>query len=495
MSRLDAIRRGTMQPQGIVESRLRSLDRDSLIGFVADLWAARGFETVRDAPYVLARKDDRETRILVRSHRNWRRGPWTTVDDSEAHVVVLSGCRAGSDSGSGGTESSRVVDVTDLRTMLWYAVDEPTRRDLCRRYLGAPPDGLDPPLLARVRTAASAWTAQIRQSTADGLDSAGAVRVGALLVGLTLVAVVLAAGMADPAGSGGGGAAIDAPAEDAVRSSTSTSTSTSTKAGPPSESGVDWDAVAASRTPPPNYSVVGFPDGERPGFPPGIGPGGVVNRTRLADAHAAALSARSYRLQIETGRLYVNDDVDDWENRTTEITVAGNRSLLVETVTLGDRTNRDRAVYTDGADWFVADGPVARATYRQFDDAGPLTGPPPGELGRYLVSRYLGGSDVEVHKFEGEPQAGVLLVGTGPPPGTNFNDFREYRVRARVSADGLVTSLRASFELPAAGGSLRLRVAWQYRDVGTTVVDPPEWYFSEFNATRKLASGPWPCRC
>lgn len=53
----------------VLEARVRSLDSESLVAFVTDLWTGRGFETDRDGALVTARRDGERHVVYVLTER------------------------------------------------------------------------------------------------------------------------------------------------------------------------------------------------------------------------------------------------------------------------------------------------------------------------------------------------------------------------------------------------------------------------------------------
>ncbi|MFC7134472.1 hypothetical protein [Salinibaculum marinum] len=126
----------TDDERAVVEAHLRRLDPGACAALVADLWAERGYDAVREGTVVTATRSGETLAIRV----GGRRG-----DAAEADVLV-------SLDGSGtAPEGVRVLDAADLTERLWYAVDRSVARELCERHLGAPPADLRPPLGMRVR--------------------------------------------------------------------------------------------------------------------------------------------------------------------------------------------------------------------------------------------------------------------------------------------------------------------------------------------------------
>jgi hypothetical protein len=100
--------------EAVLADHVRRLDAEARAALVADLWAARGFETTREGSDVVATA--REPSLRIRVGAGNRGGGSADRPD----VVVSTGsrtARAGTNSGV------RVLDAENVATMLRYAVD------------------------------------------------------------------------------------------------------------------------------------------------------------------------------------------------------------------------------------------------------------------------------------------------------------------------------------------------------------------------------------
>lgn len=119
-------------PTATFEDRLSSLDQEAFCEFVAAVWAASGWETTVESPLVIARKDDREQRLLVAPASRVRR--LLSFDAPEDIDTVVSP-RVEEETHLLGLPDTPVVDATDLRHRLLYALDDETAARICRDQL------------------------------------------------------------------------------------------------------------------------------------------------------------------------------------------------------------------------------------------------------------------------------------------------------------------------------------------------------------------------
>lgn len=112
-------------------------DARSFERFVADLWAARGWETRVEGGTVVARKSG-STKVLRVCHGAADRQSTDTVRSADAVVTSGDGSSVRHVAGELGAE---LICVDDLHEMVLYAVDRETGGELLRRYFGRGVDG------------------------------------------------------------------------------------------------------------------------------------------------------------------------------------------------------------------------------------------------------------------------------------------------------------------------------------------------------------------
>ena len=415
-----------------VRRRLRGLSDARFVAFVDALWAARGVETVsRGDRTVEARHDGRvETLRAVTG----RRAPSDTADTD---VLVLS--RPASEVRGVSKHPGRIVDADDLHAMLLYAVSRSAADDLCQRFFGRPLSAADPP------------------------DRSIAVRVpessAPLVVGLFGIVLIVAGVF--------GGSAIYA--DDAA------------VFGAPDSTGSDASDVVETADPPTTRTPLGTESAsfESTPFPPGLGPGGVVDEAILADNHAAAVTGRSYRLTI-THREYVDGRPNAYRRET--VFVASPTEYRSELDGAGEL--RRPVLVVSGVEAF-ADGGTRyerRVVDDEFEptatvDATPVRGIRSDE-GRYAdrveryVEWYLSVSESAIiDSFErGGASYYWVRLGSDPYPGVANSTGS-----AVVDEDGVVHEIRRRYDHPNEG-NVSAVVTIRYTDFGTTTVQPPAWH-------------------
>jgi hypothetical protein len=151
----------------LVEAHLRRLDDEACAAFVADLWAARGYETTRDGTQVTASRSDNSLTIRV--------------GGGSGDIVIARGRRGQA------VEGARVIDAEGLAERLWYAVDRSVAHDLCERHLGGSPGTLRLPLGTRLQRRVG----RVRPGT-----------ISAVVVVVVVAVALVALGGAGPTGEG-----------------------------------------------------------------------------------------------------------------------------------------------------------------------------------------------------------------------------------------------------------------------------------------------------
>lgn len=138
-------RGGGIDDRSVVEAQFRRLDAAELAEFVADFWAARGFDIERDGRRITARSARGTELVYVAGEVDKADEPeWLDGDRGTEQL--------GPDDGPGDDvdvvvdvdgdayEGATVLDDADLTERLWYAVDRSVGRALYEEYLAAVPD-------------------------------------------------------------------------------------------------------------------------------------------------------------------------------------------------------------------------------------------------------------------------------------------------------------------------------------------------------------------
>lgn len=131
----------TLTPETL-ESLLRDLDQDAFVAFVADLWAAGGWETERTGPVLATARGGETKRILVwtddRNRIERLLGVETTEPDVDAIDAVVTRRRDESSARTiAETLDARVIDADGLHDRLLYAIGRERARGLCRTHFGS----------------------------------------------------------------------------------------------------------------------------------------------------------------------------------------------------------------------------------------------------------------------------------------------------------------------------------------------------------------------
>jgi len=369
-------------------ARLRRLDPAARAAVVADCWAAAGHDVERDGATVRVAGVDGERRL-------------STVDDPAA---------------------DRTLDAAAVREALLYRVDRADADRIAEAHLGAPLDGLRPPLADRAA------------------DAARALATPAVLVAVVLV--VAAGGLV-----GGTGGEVSDETPTAAPTPTPTPAPTAT-------------ALAPTR----NVAA------------PGVGPGGVTDLAALAAAHERARpDAYVVWVDFERGDGAVVRDVD--------LRVDGDRYHAEVEVERDGRTTNLAAVYGDGRARraLVVSDEVSTTQRLGPTEAGPA-GVDPEDLGAEGVGYWLSTPETRVTGVvENEGWTGYRLVGSGVPPDRGAA-VESYRFEAVVGSDGFVGHLVVEVELAGAETDDR-RFEWTYGERSPTVTAPGWVNESESNAT------------
>jgi len=415
----------------VLESHLRRLDGERLVALVADLWAARGYETDREGGVVHATHGDEEVRVAV---------PQAGIDRTGGADVVVA---------PGGTDdrAARVVDAATLAEMLGYAVERPAARDICKRHLGAPPGALPAPLATRTRRRAAGLA-----------DSA----VPAVLAVVALVAVgaVFAGGvLGDPAGL------ADEPAagEDGVATSATPDGDRDVRA--------DTDQSPGTVDPGPFPSAADTP-------PPGVSEDGVTDVEALARAHERALANRSHTVGLDRHTRQLNGAVRVIEH-DIEMTTDGDRYLVTTTRVEGAERQLLGALYFNGVAAYEAEYNRTAGEYDRVSavDSHDDRSPSPDSVRETLVWRYLSAENTTVTGRTGRGESGVYrVVATGRTEARGFDHVWNYTAVAQVDARGFVRDLAVEFDARSGSRVFRVRHEITYRRVGSTAFEPPDWY-------------------
>jgi len=446
--------------------------------FVAALWAARGWETSREAAesnVVVARRDAQVRRIAV----------GTPVPD-DADAVVGDGARrllAASPRRRADAVGATYVSPADLRERLCYGIDRDAADRLFRRHFGvdlATAGGAEAADPRSLRRRASRFG---RSALADGRAALGVVAVAALVVA---AAAVLAAGglpafggvtglgsdVADPTPPSPPADGEYAAAADAIGTADSAERGAATLDDAAYlglyEDGLTGTVGSTART------------------PPGVFLTGVYDPDALAEAHvgtASTLSSASVLL-VASGPANATDLDATTGGRVgiagdggVELAVASERRYRLTASANASVANASHEgvveVFADGDTVYERSaGSEGVETRRVPPAAAPNATALAGEAAAEPIRRFLNGSESTVRAAATEvPLYRIEVRGEPRALGDEVSDFRSV---AFVTADGLVLELSATYVHEPTGE--RVRVAFRYDRLDDTAAVPPAWY-------------------
>jgi hypothetical protein len=436
----------------VVDARLAALDVHACRAFVADLWAARGFETTVDDSVVVATRRGTTVVLFPASGSRLRR-PASPSRPVDVVVAPAGGDRAAA---LAADHDARLLTAADLGEMLRYAVDPTTAETLCERHLGAPPSALRPPFRTRTRRR----IARLR---------AVASPVGSTTVLVVLALVVATAGFValDTAERPAGDRSASAGATGAADGSSAVTEAGGATETPQATTERD---VAVGRT--------RMVDARALSTVPGINGTGITNVTALALAHDRALGNRSYTIWADTYRPKDGIPGAERVQHDTDFAVAGDRYLVVESIESTDGRRLVRAVYYDGTDWYIDDRSTDERMLRWVDGttAGAAVDPDPRSLRTALVTYYLATerSNVTGHVETGRTTR-YRIEGSGAPPSLAVQEVYNYDFVAVVDSDGLVREAVVEYTVVNVEGSYQFRFEWSYDRLNATTVSEPAW--------------------
>ncbi|PSP47888.1 hypothetical protein BRC69_00545 [Halobacteriales archaeon QH_6_66_25] len=123
-------------PPSTFASGLGELSHRAFVRFVADLWAASGWETTAEPPVVRAHRNGTDRRLLVLPPTRFARLRAAPAVDRPVDAVVTPRSSAGAL--PRGTPEARVVTAEDLHERLRHGVPAETGERLCQAALGVP---------------------------------------------------------------------------------------------------------------------------------------------------------------------------------------------------------------------------------------------------------------------------------------------------------------------------------------------------------------------
>ena len=462
------------------QSELRRLcqaaEPSDLLGFIADLYAARG--------WTVASKDASDGVITLERDgvlQSLGVATETTVPDGVDIVVII-----GAEVDPAAITADTSLDVGDLRNLLLYSIDREQAATVFERWFDQPlsaPDRTGQPVdshaasrddpaqgeMAAPEPAAPAGAAtHAAESATDGpqpptesepTDTSNPIRnrryLG-LAVGLVLVVGVVV-------GAAGIGLSVTDPAAD---NDTTADTTADSEFTPVPTTGTLSTAIQAASTSEQLASAqpTQIP-AESTAFPPGVDRTGITDYQQLVDAHESQLEGRSYRITLSYREV-----------RDGTVTGARTQTVRVENRTTYHATSTEfgRVVSPSPS---LGDGDVYANGSVEFERTStgvtrrPLRGPDSyrTSLSRYL-DWYLSVNESRAVAASAEGPTSTIRVATDGDPYPGVTDATG---TATVTESGLVTHLYRTHARP--DSQVRIVITLRVTDVGTTTVSAPEW--------------------
>ena len=462
--------------QSELERLCRAAEPSDLLGFIADLYAARGWtvatKDVGDGVITLKR-DGVLHRLGVVTE--------TTVPDGVDTVVVV-----GTEVDPGTVSADTSLDVGDLRNLLLYSIDREQAATVFERWFdqplsapvrtGQPVDshaasrddpeqgeqaGHEPaaPAVAATHAAESSTYGSQPPTGSESTDASSPIRnrrfLG-LVVGLVLVVGIVV-----------GAAGLGLPVTDpAVDNDTTPDTSADTEFTPVPTTGTI--SIATQATSASEQLASAQPTqipAESTAFPPGVDRTGITDYQQLIDAHESQLEGRSYRITLSYREV-----------RDGTVTGARTQTVRVENETTYHATSTEfgRVVSPSPS---LGDGDVYANGSVEFERTStgvarrPLRGP--GSY-RTSLSRYLGWylsvNESQTVAASAEGPTSTVRVATDGDPYPGVTDATGTAI---VTESGLVTHLYRTHRRP--DSQVRVVITLRVTDVGATTVSAPEW--------------------
>jgi len=237
--------------------------------------------------------------------------------------------------------------------------------------------------------------------------------------------------------------------------------------------------TAPTATPAPTAAPTGTATPRAASLPPGVTASGIANASALASAHGAALDGRSYRAVTVVNR----STPSGWERTREVLRVDGDRVHLVRRTNETGTNGSSRVEYLDGRTRYVR---CERANGTGACPTGPPSAIAGDAAGTVLVllsgsdSRLVGTESRVAGADRGDEALRHRVVITGNPLGLGSPygvlEARNYTATALVTPSGLVTELRASYDLVGGGTRIRVTARLRFSSVGSVRVTPPPWY-------------------
>lgn len=444
-------------------SLFRSLGSTERTAFVAQLWAARGWETTIDGADVVATRDGAERRIRVVDP-----GRFGTPPLDGADVLVAARDREAV------RDAAAAADVTYLppdaiRDRLLYGLDRDAAATLFAETFDLPLDAATssaPPLSKRIRETGTTALGAVRER-AGGSRQLSLVLVVALLVGVAVAGPALA-----PTGQSG----VTVPSETYT----------------PGEAGALGEATDTAT------STTTATAGDDDARPDGLGERSITDRKALLDGHVDSVLRTSRTLRVRASgppnaTYMYGREAWRYTARVESPRQYRFEGRFVFPPSRFPPTNDstvdivDVSIYADGSSKYRKQVDPTETSYREY--AIDTTGDASGfarEVRSYFETFLQG--DRSIVDCAGTLESGdcfaYRIVITGAP--ATFPDAESYRAVAVVQDDGIISSLEVSYTLPDGDGDGQREPVYftvEYDGFDETSVSTPEWLPEAKNET------------
>lgn len=444
----------------------RGLDRAERTAFVADLWAARGWETTVEGNIVIATRDGTEQRIRVVDPGRFG---VPTIDETD--VLVTARDREDVEAAADAA-GARYVPPGVLFDQLRYAIDRVTAATLFESTFGQPFDAPAHQAVPALPERLLQWERSLER---QAWDHVGPFQ---LAVSILLVTLIVGAVVAGP------GLTLGGPEARQVAGTVTYSTEAAGALG-----GASGSATEASSS---------------DSFPPGIGETGITDLDALIGAHEQGVSGRArtlhvagrgppnatfmasrlawnYTVRIERSYHYQFDATYTYPPATYSRNQSTADIVQINMFANGGTTYRRRS------------DPTATSFNAYPTDAAGGASTFTREVTRYLQF-FLEGDRSRVDcsgPNAGDSAAGAVdsaavqscrLIVTGAP--SALPAATDYRATATVTRAGLVRSLSVRYTLPDRDGDGEREVVqfWiAYESMDSTTVSEPAWFSESMN--------------
>lgn len=411
----------------VIEQHLAQLTEKELTAFVADIWDARGYQTVVDESIVTATKGKISIKIqVIRVH--WWQSASNKIFKSSDIIVTHNDI-------TDVKQEVKIVNMSDLTDIVAYGVHRNTSCSICEQHFDIPPNELSYTLKYRIQHQLSLNHVQLTVIT------------------LFTISMLIA----------GSFAVIDSQRPEFAESN-------------------DTDGInklkshnAANQSSEDILLPLQPADDE---LPPGVNSTGITDIESLASAHANSIGTRSHTIQFSRYRPADLNPEKSTIQRSIDITTEDDQYLIKKTEkTANNQTYLGAIYYTDGvfysADWnSSADRHqrISRLDYRN------VLVPTPDELRREIVTQYLSTQNTTIKKNFGEDEL-VLhqITGRGISDNSHLGPVQNYSVVALIDSRGIVWNVTAQYSVVMSDRAYEVQIEISYTDINDTRVRKPSW--------------------